>query len=758
MGLILLSLWLAAGAWGDEFLPQGQAFPMRAEVVDAERIRVSWEIAPGYYLYRSKLRFVSKTEGIDLGSPKLPAAETKQDEFFGVVEIYRGQLAVELPVKRAGNAGNRFELEVGTQGCAEAGFCYPPHREQVVLDLPPAMVSSAQAGGVGSEAGVSRVDRPGSKRLAALLASVSQEGQPEIPDVDTAFVFESQQISPDRLQLGWTIAPGTYLYAEQVKVAVADQGVEIGSIQRPPGVIRPKGVRPDGSLGPVEIYEGQIEIEVSLVRSDPRLTEARLSVNYQGCAEVGICYPPQTREIRVALGELPVSSQTAVPGSVAGTAPPSPAAPPSAEQDRIAEVLVNGKLWAIIAAFFGFGLLLAFTPCVFPMIPILAGIIVGQGKGITTRRAFVLSLVYVLAMALTYTLAGILAGLVGANLQAALQNPWVLSTFAAIFGFLALSMFGFYELQLPSGLQSRLAEFSNRQQQGTLLGVAIMGVLSALIVGPCVAPPLFGALIYIGQTGDALLGGLALFSLSLGMGAPLLAIGTSAGRLLPRAGAWMESVKAVFGVLLLGVAILMLERILPAAVAMLLWGLLLICSAVYLGALSPVAPEASGWRRLWKGLGVALLIYGALMLVGAAGGGRDTLQPLRGLGASGSGGGEEVSFRRIKTLADLELELAQATRPVLLDLYADWCLSCKEMERYTFSDPEVQRELRRFVLLQADVTANDAEDRALQRRFGILGPPAILFFDRRGQERPEYRVIGFRPAAAFLDHLHRIQL
>jgi len=412
----------------------------------------------------------------------------------------------------------------------------------------------------------------------------------------------------------------------------------------------------------------------------------------------------------------------------------------------------------IIAVFFGFGLLLAFTPCVFPMIPILSGIIAGQGAGLTTRKAFVLSLVYVLAMALTYTLVGVLAGLLGANLQAAFQNPWILTAFALVFVGLALSMFGFYELQLPSSLQSKLAELSNRQQGGTLIGVAIMGLLSALIVGPCVAPPLFGALIYIGHTGDALLGGLALFALSLGMGVPLILIGTSVGRYLPRAGAWMNTVKAVFGVALLGVAILMLERLLPPALAMVLWALLLICSAVYMGALNQLQPGANAWFKLWKGLGLVLLIYGALMLIGAAAGGRDTLQPLRGL--IPGGGVEQLGFKRIKSVADLERELAQARsdgQPVLLDFYADWCVSCQEMERYTFSDPSVMAELRRFVRLQADVTANDAEDRALiQGRFGLPGPPAILFFDRAGRELTHFRLVGFKPAEPFARHLRQV--
>jgi thiol:disulfide interchange protein DsbD len=395
------------------------------------------------------------------------------------------------------------------------------------------------------------------------------------------------------------------------------------------------------------------------------------------------------------------------------------------------------------------------------MIPILSGIIAGHGDQITTRKAFVLSLVYVLAMAITYTVAGVLAGLFGENLQAYFQNPWILSSFALVFVLLALSMFGFYDLQLPSSLQSRLTEVSNKQQGGSLFGVAIMGFLSALIVGPCVAPPLAGALIYIGQTGDALLGGLALFALSMGMGAPLIAIGTSAGKLLPRAGSWMDAVKAVFGVALLGVAIVMLERIIPAEVAMLLWGMLLIISAVYMGALRTLQIEASGWQKLWKGLGVVFLVYGALMLVGAAAGGKDTLQPLRGLAIAGGSGSahQELVFKRIKSLQDLQQEVASASaagKTVMLDFYADWCVSCKEMEKYTFTDAGVIAALANTVLLQADVTANDDTDQALlQGHFGLPGPPAIIFYGADGKERKAYRVVGFKPAKAFAEHVQQ---
>jgi len=588
-----------------------------------------------------------------------------------------------------------------------------------------------------------------------------------IPTAEQAFRFTAEIVAPDRLWLTWDIADGTFLYQEKIRIALEEApNVALGPYELPEPEIKPDTVRPDGTIGDVAVYHHRIDLPLPLLRGSTEPTSLTLVVKYQGCAERGICYPPITRRIDLDLPAATESADLATPrvrAPAADTAPPGATedSEPLSESDRIAAVLVGGNPGATVVLFFGFGLLLAFTPCVFPMIPILAGIIAGQGAAITTRKAFILSLVYVLAMALTYAVAGVLAGLFGANLQAAFQNPWSLGLFALVFVALALSMFGFYELQLPSGLQSRLAAISNRQEGGTLVGVAVMGLLSALIVGPCVAPPLAGALIFIGRTGDWLLGGISLFALSLGMGAPLIAIGTSAGRLLPRAGAWMDAVKAVFGVALLAVAILLLERILPPAVAMAWWGLLLICSGVYLGALQQLPPAANGWNKLWKGLGLCLLTYGVLMLVGAAAGGKDTVQPLRGLGLGGGQATErQAVFKPIKSVAELERELAatgSAGRPVMLDFYADWCVSCKELERYTFSDPTVVAELDRFILLRADVTANDEQDRELmQGRFGIPGPPAVLFFDAEGRELRGSRVIGFKPAREFADHLQRL--
>ncbi|TCT19231.1 protein-disulfide reductase DsbD [Thiobaca trueperi] len=752
--LLAVCFILPAQAQND-FLQPEQAFRVTAKADGPEAVRVSWKIADGYYLYRDKLRFATETAGITIGTPDLPEPEIKQDQFFGEMAVYHHAAEIRLPLTREPGSDRTLMLDVTAQGCADAGLCYPPQRQTLKVKLPKAFAAPTPAKPAAA-------DLPAPLSATRFAQSLGLGGTDDLPPVEAAFRFQAEVASPEQIQLTWEIAPGTYLYRELIAVTLEDaDGITLGDILWPAGIVKPDSVLPDGQIGEVEIYHDRIDLTLPLRRSSSAPVTANLIVKYQGCAEIGVCYPPQTQRVTL---NLPDSSALITPASAGTltTEPPAPlpaiTEPPVSEQDQIAAVLAGGSLWLIVAVFFGMGLLLAFTPCVFPMIPILSGIIAGHGATMTTRKAFTLSLVYVLAMALTYTVVGVLAGLFGANLQAVFQDPWILSAFALIFVLLALSMFGFYDLQLPSSLQSRLAALSNRQQGGTLLGVAIMGLLSALIVGPCVAPPLFGALIYISQTGDAALGGVALFALSLGMGAPLLVIGASAGRLLPRAGVWMDTIKAVFGVALLGVAILLLERILPAAVAMLLWGLLLICSAVYMGALSHLPTDSSGWSKLWKGVGFVLLIYGALMLLGAAAGGKDTLQPLRGLAFGGPV--EHASFQRVKTVADLDraLSVARAAgQPAMLDFYADWCVSCKEMERYTFSDPSVIAEMRRFVRLQADVTANDDADQALmQGRFGIPGPPALLFFAPTGEELKGARLVGFTSADSFAGHLRRI--
>ncbi len=741
--LLLLLLPVSLAFAEEELLDPEQAFAMEMQSIDDTTLRATWRIADGYYLYRSKFRFKSDDAGVALGEAVFPKGKIKHDEFFGDVEIYRGEIAVDIPYTRTAETANTITIQARSQGCADIGVCYPPHRQNRSVTLP-ATASAAPA--ITPQLGES------------LGFGGGQED--EVLDPDVAFRFSAIALDADTILARWEIAPGHYLYKNKFKFGVKNEKqIGLNNVTLPPG-----DEKDDEFFGRLEVYHDLLEVTLPLARKEATATSAELAVTYQGCSEItGICYPPQKKQLAVELppgvGTAPAVRSTNQAGPTRVEA--APRNEPLSEQDSLAASLAGGDTLTTILLFFGLGLLLTFTPCVFPMIPILSSIIVGQGEAITTRRAFALSLAYVLAMALTYTVVGVIAGLSGANLQIFFQNPWVLSTFAVVFVLLSFSMFGFYELQLPSSWQGKLSEISNRQQGGTLTGTAIMGFLSALIVGPCVTAPLIGALIYISQTGDAVLGGLALFALSMGMGMPLLIVGTSAGKLLPRAGGWMDAVKAVFGVMLLAVAVWMLERILPGPVSLLLWALLCIGSAIYMGALEPIKESASGWARLWKGVGLALLLYGAMMLLGVASGNSDPLQPLKGIGLATAGQGQataHLEFKKVKTVADLQREVKQAAsqgKSVMLDFYADWCISCKEFEKYTFSDAAVISALDNSVTLQADVTANDEADQALMKHFDIIGPPAIIFYDSQGNERPNHRVVGYMPANEFSAHINR---
>ena len=578
-------------------------------------------------------------------------------------------------------------------------------------------------------------------------------GQDDILDPDDAFRinFDSQ---PGQFKVSWVIADGHYLYRDKIKISTNDSSVNAKALIIPAGEFKEDKVLNET----LYVFHHSATATLPYQYTHDGDKDVTFKVEYMGCSEVaGICYPPQKKNFTVKLSPM----SAAMAESLAATNnSASNSVDPVSEQDEIANALRSGNTWLTLAIFFGAGLLLAFTPCVFPMIPILSGIIVGQGEDISTRKAFYLSLVYVLAMALTYTIVGILVGLSGENIQAWFQNPWIIGSFAIIFVALSFSMFGFYDLQMPTSIQSKISNVSNSQNGGNIIGVAIMGFLSALIVGPCVTAPLVGALIYIAETGDAVLGGLALFSLSMGMGAPLLVIGTSAGKFLPKAGAWMDAVKAVFGVLLLGLAIWLLERVAPASFTMALWAALIIVSAIYMGAVDGITTGSSGWKKLWKGLGVLLLIYGIIIVIGLASGNRNIFQPLKGLGGMSNTSAqiEHLSFKQIKGVDGLNAELAKAKKagkPVMLDFYADWCVSCKEMENFTFSDPKVQQALKNVVLLQADVTPNDEKDTKLYKHFGIIGPPSIMFFGTDGVERRNYRVVGYMKAEQFRQQVER---
>ncbi len=631
--------------------------------------------------------------------------------------------------------------------------------------------------------------------LGAALPAPQPAGLGEAPEflpVDEAFVLSTELGDDGALLAYWDMPEGYYLYRHRFDFTLREGDVAtLGPPEIPPG--KPKV---DEFFGAVEVYYRRVEIRVPITHAEGLF---EVGVSYQGCAEAGLCYPPETRWVilnavgsaaaaapALASGDPTGSPNDAVDGDSASSgpnaddsstssavfaAPQTGAAlpPPATEERRLASLLAE-RGWLLAAAlFFLGGIGLAFTPCVLPMVPILSSIIISSkggpgsaGGDLTRRRAFGLSLAYVLGMAFTYAAIGTLMGLFGAslNLQAALQAPPVLIAFAIVFALLSLSMFGFYELRLPQRWQDQLDGLSRGLGGGRHLSVAVLGALSALVVSPCVSAPLAGALIYISTTNDAVLGGAALLALGLGMGVPLLVIGASGGHLLPRAGAWMNAVKAVFGVLLLAVAVWLLERVLPPPLTLVLWAALLIGCAAFLGGLD-AAPK-QGWGRLWKALGFASAIYGVLLLVGAASGAGDPLRPLRSFGAAeGQGAAAGLQWRAVRNLHEVQAEVAAANgsgRMALLDLYADWCISCKIMERSVFPQPKVAEGLSQFHLLRADVTANSADDKALLNAFNLFGPPGLVFFGRDGAELTGLRVQGEIGADALARHLDAVLL
>ncbi|MDD2663222.1 MAG: protein-disulfide reductase DsbD [Dechloromonas sp.] len=561
----------------------------------------------------------------------------------------------------------------------------------------------------------------------------------EFLDPAVAFKPAVRAIDGRTLEISYEIAKGYYLYRDKFRFVADGDAASLGE------PVFPKGKeKDDDNFGKVEVYYKSVAVRVPVERNVSGTLALTLKVTSQGCADAGVCYPPQTQALAVELPD-PASAPAAPAGAGDGD-----------ESGTIAATLKHAGFWTSLALFFVAGLGLSLTPCVFPMIPILSGIIAGQGQRSSHARGFWLALAYVLGMAVTYAAAGVAAGLTGTLISSALQNPWVLGAFALVFVVLSFSMFGFYELQLPVALQSKLSEESGHLQGGRGVGVFLMGALSALIVGPCVAAPLAGALLYIGQTGDAVLGGSALFAMALGMGAPLIAVGVAGGSLLPKTGPWMEGVKKAFGVLLLATAVWLVSPVVPPVAAMLAWAALLIIPAIYLHALDPLPPTAKGWHRFWKGIGIVMLLTGAALLIGALAGSRDPLQPLAGLrGGAVAAESARLPFEPVRSVAELDARLAAVDRPVMLDFYADWCVSCKEMEKFTFADPAVRARLAGFTLLKADVTANGADDKALLARFGLFGPPGIIFFDPRGKEIAGVRVVGYQDAASFLRSLDR---
>jgi thioredoxin:protein disulfide reductase len=712
----------------DDFLPPEKAYRYSVRA-DGDRVVVSWKIEPGYYLYRKKMAMASSMATVQLGEPAWPQGENHTDEYFGTQEIYRGTVDVPVPFTvHSGVRPGKLALELKLQGCADAGLCYPPltWKTEVALE-------SASGGG-----------------LSSFFKSKSQAATQKNDDFlppDEAFRFGPGVERPDSISLTWIIAEDYYLYKDRIQVSTDTPGIQLGALQLPKG--KPKH---DEFFGDTEVYYEILEASLPIARPAGAGGTLNLNVTYQGCAEGGLCYNPITKTVAL---ELPPTDQATV--LPAGSASASSRAP-VAEQDQLAALIRDGNLFAVLATFFGIGVLLSLTPCVLPMIPILSGIIVGQGERVTPARGFSLAFTYVQGMALTYAAAGAAFVLAFKQApQAFFQQPWIIILFSLLFMALALAMFGAYTLQLPSSLQTKLTSVSNQQKSGTYVGTFVMGALSALVVTACVAPAIIAALSVISQTGQIARGAGALYATGLGMGVPLLIVGASAGSLLPRVGPWMDTVKSLFGVLFLGVAIYLLTPLLPSAVVMLLWSLLAVLSGFWIFSLK--ARDGSPMASPLRGLGLIALVYGILLLIGAASGSKDPLQPLDHLSA-GSGGAASpehvLAFQRIKTVADLERAVAAATaagKPVMLDFYAEWCVSCKEMEKYTFPDPGVQAALANSVLLQADVTANDDDDQALMTRFEIYGPPTIAFYGADGVERKDFRLVGFVPAERFRAHV-----
>lgn len=707
-----------AGAQDQDILRPEEAFPYTL-AADGDGLRLRFEIPDGYYLYRKRFGFGSNTPAVSLRPASFPKGEIHEDEFFGEMEVYRGDFEITIPYARRA-AADAMELELKLQGCADIGLCYPPQTWTPSVNLPP--------GGAAGQADVGN-----------LLRATNADG---LLPVDQAFVMNARFDAANEVTVSWQIEPGYYLYRDKFEFE-ADGGIQLGAARLPEGE-----AHYDDNFGDVRVFYGYVEAVIPFARASGDELPVTIRADYQGCKENSICYPPDRQTMSLA---LPASSEFALASS--GDSMVS-------EQDRLTSLVLSDSWWIVLGTFYGFGLLLAFTPCVLPMVPILSGVIAGQ-KNVSTGRGFALSVSYVLGMAVTYTAAGALAAMAGNQIQAVFQKPWIITLFSGLFVVLALGMFGVFHMQMPAAIQTRLAQLQHRQSGGTFAGTAVIGALSALIVTTCVAPPLVATLAVIGQSGDVVRGAAALFALSLGMGSPLLVVGASAGKLLPKVGPWMNTVKAAFGVMMIGLAIWMMERVLAGTITLALWALLVFLTGVFLGAFEPLPAEPQATRRLSKGVGVLACLYGAIMLIGSTLGGEDPLAPLpRGLNLSGTMESRQaLAFEPVETVAALEaaLNTARASgQPVMIDFTADWCVSCREMEEYTFPDAKVITALEPYMLLRADVTANDADDQALLQYFDSYGPPTIAFFDRAGTQRNAYKLVGYVPADDFRLHVERL--
>ncbi len=737
--LLLLLSFLAlpwAASASDQPPPPDEVF--NYVVFDAgDALEIDWAVDDGYYMYRDWFGFESTAAGVTLGEPELPEGKIYNDEFLGEQVIYRKNFLVRIPYTVTGARPEAIDLVIKSRGCADTGFCYMPQAWNETVQL--------------------AADKP-KLALDGLGGGNNSLASEEFPRPEEVFQPEVFPVDGNTVDIGIRIAPGFYVYKDKIKVRALSDRAEAGRLDLPKGKMKF-----DEFFGDQEVYTTDVLWQQAIARGTPEAMSLDIEVEYQGCAEAGLCYNPQTVVLTVELPEA--TAVTALTGGGSGGESGGGSGAPISEQGKLAAVITGSSIWVSVGVFFLAGLGLAFTPCVLPMVPILSGIIAGEGDDVSPARGFTLALAYVMGMAIVYTGAGVVAAMAGANLQAIFNQPWVLITFSSLFVFLSLAMFGLFELQMPSGIQTRLSSVSGNQKSGTMVGAFVMGAISSLVVTACVAPALIAALTVMAQTGDVVRGGAALFAMSLGMGAPLLAVGAAQGQLLPKAGPWMVAVKGAFGFMFIGLAIWMLSRILPGTVTMGLWALLAIMAGVFLGGLTTIGTDSTPAQKIGKGFGVVALVYGLAMFLGVLAGGSNPLKPLDALtvarSAGGSGGVVTVDahamFKTIKSSADLDREIALAAaegKSALLDFYADWCVSCKEMEAFTFPDPAVVSALSNTVMLQADVTANDDIDKELLDRFGVFGPPTIIFFGTDGQQRHGYEVVGYMKAKDFANHVN----
>jgi len=728
MALSLALLAIPAVAQDDDLLHPEEAY--RYAVADTgDAIEIDWVVEDGYYLYRNKMSYASGSDSIVFGAAKFPQGERHEDEFFGVQQVYRNRFYVSIPYSVVGELPDAVDVIIKSQGCADIGLCYPPQTWTESVRL------------------IARNNDGAKLQLGTAFGTLDGANSDFLP-VDQAFEPILTAIDGNTVEVAIRIADGYYLYKDKISARAESNKAQAGKLQLPAGEMKT-----DQYFGEMEVYHGDVFGKLSIARGTPEAMDLDLELRYQGCAEDGICYPPVTRMLTVSLPQATAVSALSAVNTVASAAPVS-------EQAKLAQIISGSSLLVMIGTFFGAGLLLAFTPCVLPMVPILSGIIAGEGENVSASRGFTLALSYVMGMAIVYTLAGVAAAAAGLQLQATFNQPWILALFSGLFIILAAGMFGMYDLQMPSGLQSKLANVSSGQKSGTAIGAFVMGAISSLIVTACVAPALIAALTVIAQTGDMVRGGTALFAMSMGMGAPLLAVGAAQGRLLPSAGPWMVAVKNAFGFMMLGLAIWMMSRVMPGEVTLALWGILIFMAGVYMGGLTTLTPESPGRQKFGKGAGLLAVIYGAVLLVGSLAGSNSLMRPLEALYVGGGAGAvaehRGLDFQRIKTTADLDAAVARASaegKSAMLDFYADWCVSCIEMEEFTFTDAEVQAALANTVLIQADVTVNDEEDQALLKRFGVFGPPTIIFFGADGMQRHGYEVVGYMKAKDFANHV-----